>query len=127
MEGPRFVERIDMNKINESEVEYRFGDSGPKYLRRGPHLGTGIVQFQPHQDFPCHYHNTMEESFLIIEGELDFYIDDKKITCKVGDLITASPGESHYIINNTDKIAKAVFMLAPYTLNDKVVVEKEKE
>ncbi len=60
---------------------------------------------------------------FIIEGKLDIYIDKKKFTCKKGDLITAEPGESHYLINNYEERAEAVFMLAPFQLADKVEVE----
>lgn len=112
-----------MIKVHESEVEYRFGDSGPKYLRKGPHLSTGVVAFNPGQDFQGHYHIIMEESFFIIEGELDFYVDGKLVKVKQGDLITCQPGESHYIKNVSNKRAKAVFMLAPFQLQDKIVVE----
>ncbi|TCO74771.1 cupin domain-containing protein [Marinisporobacter balticus] len=112
-----------MIKVNESEREYRFGDSGPKYLRKGPFLSAGIVAFNPGQDFQGHHHKIMEESFLMIEGELDFYIDDKLVKCAKGDLITAEPGESHYIVNTSNKVAKAVFMLAPFQLQDKFIVE----
>ena len=114
-----------MVKVHESEREYRFGDSGPKYLRKGPFLGSGIVVFKPGQDFQGHHHQIMEESFFILEGKLDFYINDILVPCVAGDLITAEPGETHYIINNSDEWAKAVFMLAPYQLSDKVVDDKE--
>ena len=30
--------------INENEREYRFGDSGPKYLMKGPRMNFAIVQ-----------------------------------------------------------------------------------
>ena len=33
--------------INENEREYRFGDSGPKYLMKGPRMNFAIVQFMP--------------------------------------------------------------------------------
>ncbi|SNT10409.1 Cupin domain-containing protein [Anaerovirgula multivorans] len=112
-----------MVKVNESEKEYRFGDSGPKYLRKGPFLSAGVVVFNPGQDFACHYHQVMEESFLIVEGELDFYINNELVKCVEGDLITAEPGDSHYIKNTGSKIAKAVFMLAPFQEQDKYVVE----
>lgn len=112
-----------MVKVNESEREYRFGDSGPKYLRKGPFLSAGVVVFNPGQDFACHYHQVMEESFLIIEGQLDFYINNELVKCVKGDLITAEPGDSHYIKNTGSEIAKAVFMLAPFQEQDKYVVE----
>lgn len=112
-----------MVKVNESEFEYRFGDSGPKYLRRGPFLSTGLVVFKPGDDFDGHHHKIMEESFLILEGELDFYINDQLVKCLPGDLITAEPGENHYIINNGNQTAKAVFMLAPFQSQDKYLAD----
>lgn len=108
-----------MIKINESEREYRFGDSGPKYLMRGPNIGCGVVVLKPGQDFGKHFHKVMEENFFILEGKLDFYINGEKITCSKGDLIHADPSETHYLVNPYEEMAKAVFILAPYTDNDK--------
>jgi len=61
----------------------------------------------------------MEENFFLLEGQLDFYIDDKKVTVGAGELIHVEPSESHYLVNNSDQPAKAVFILGPYTDNDK--------
>ena len=59
--------------VNEEDKEYRFGDSGPKYLMKGPRMNFALVQFQAGQDFKAHYHNVMEENFYILEGEVDVY------------------------------------------------------
>ncbi len=75
---PRTVnkkEGISMYIINESEREYRFGDSGPKYLMKGPRMNFAVVQFQPGEDFTAHYHNVMEENFFILEGEIKIVVD----------------------------------------------------
>ena len=45
--------------VNEKDFEYRFGDSGPKYLMKGPRMNYALVQFQPGQDFQAHYHNVI--------------------------------------------------------------------
>ena len=55
--------------IKENEREYRFGDSGPKYLMRGPRSNFAVVKFNPGQDFPAHYHEIMEENFYVLEGK----------------------------------------------------------
>ena len=52
--------------VNEEDKEYRFGDSGPKYLMKGPRMNFALVQFQAGQDFKAHYHNVMEENFYIL-------------------------------------------------------------
>jgi quercetin dioxygenase-like cupin family protein len=108
-----------MFTVKETEKEYRFGDSGPKYLMRGPRIGCGVVVLKPGQDFKGHYHKVMEENFFLLEGQLDFYIDDKKVTVGAGELIHVEPSESHYLVNNSDQPAKAFFILGPYTDNDK--------
>ena len=61
--------------VNEEDKEYRFGDSGPKYLMKGPRMNFALVQFQAGQDFKAHYHNVMEENFYILEGEVDIVVD----------------------------------------------------
>ena len=55
--------------INENEREYRFGESGPKYLMKGPRMNFALVRFLPGEDFQAHYHNVMEEDFFILEEE----------------------------------------------------------
>ena len=109
-----------MLKVNESEFEYRFGDSGPKYLLRGPRMNFGVVVFQAGQDFRDHLHNVMEENFFILEGELEFTVGDETLTARAGDLVHVEPGKSHYLKNTTNAPAKAIFALAPYQENDKV-------
>lgn len=103
----------------ESDVEYRFGDSGPKYLMKGPRINCGVVVLKPGQDFKAHYHKHMEENFYLLEGQLDIYVDDKLSTFRAGELVHVEPNERHYLINRYDTPAKAVFILGPSTENDK--------
>ena len=84
--------------LNENEREYRFKDSGPKYLMKGPRSNFAVVQFMPGQDFEAH-------------------------NLKAGDFIHIEPGEVHYCVNNYDVPIKMVSTLAPYQEVDKVVVE----
>ena len=68
--------------IHEDDEEYRFGNSGPKYLMKGPRMNFAIVQFQPGEDFNAHYHNEMEENFFILEGELDIVCRRKEVSSR---------------------------------------------
>ena len=94
-----------MFTINENDREYRFGDSGPKYLMKGP------------------YHNVMEENFFILEGQVDIVVDGTVHHLKQGDLIHIEPGEIHYVVNHSDAPVKMISTLAPYTDPDKVEVD----
>lgn len=109
--------------VNENDREYRFGDSGPKYLMKGPRMNFAVVRFNPGQDFPAHYHNVMEENFYILEGKIDIVVDGVVNKLEAGQMIHIEPGEIHYCINPYDQPIKMISTLAPYQEVDKVDVE----
>lgn len=109
--------------IHEKEKEYRFGNSGPKYLMKGPRSNFAIVQFQPGEDFKAHYHNIMEENFFILEGQVDIIVDDVTHTLTAGQFIHIEPKEIHYVINNSNAPVKMISTLAPYQEVDKIEVD----
>lgn len=49
-----------------------------------------------------HSHETMEEFFYVLEGEVDIATDSSKAICKQGDFITISPKEQHSLKAMTD-------------------------
>ena len=112
--------------VNENDFEYRFGDSGPKYLMKGPRMNFALVRFKPGEDFAAHYHNIMEENFYILEGEIDIVVDGVVHHLTEGQMIHIEPGEVHYCINRSDAPIKMVSTLAPYQEKDKVEVENPK-
>lgn len=109
--------------VKESEREYRFGESGPKYLMKGPQLNFAVVRLRPGEDFHAHYHNVMEENFYVLEGRLDIVVNGIKHALDTGDLIHVEPREVHYLINSYGRPAKLVSVLAPYQEADKVNVD----
>ncbi len=109
--------------VNENDFEYRFKDSGPKYLMQGPRMNFALVRFNPGEDFQAHYHTVMEENFFILEGKVDIVVDGSVNTLEAGDLIHIEPGEVHYVTNRYDAPVKMVSTLAPYQEQDKVVCE----
>ncbi len=109
--------------ISENEREYRFGNSGPKYLMKGPRMNFAIVQFQPGQDFKAHFHHVMEENFFILEGEVDIVVDKVVYHLVPGQLIHIEPEETHYVINNGTVPVKMISTLAPFQDVDKVEVD----
>ena len=105
--------------VDEKDKEYRFGDSGPKYLMKGPRMNFALVQFMPGQDFKAHYHNVMEENFYILEGEIDIVVDGVVNHMYPGQMIHIEPGEVHYCKNSYDKPIKMVSTPAPFQEVDK--------
>ncbi len=109
--------------VDEKDREYRFGDSGPKYLMKGPRSNFSIVQFQAGQDFKAHYHNIMEENFYILEGEVDIEVDGVVHHLSQGQMIHIDPTEVHYVINRSNSVVRMVSTLAPFEEVDKIEVD----
>jgi quercetin dioxygenase-like cupin family protein len=109
--------------IDEKDREYRNGENGPKYLMQGPRMSFAVVQFMPGEDFPAHYHEVMEENFYILEGSLTIFVDKVPHTLGKGQFIHIEPGETHYLVNQSDAPVKMTAALAPFKEKDKVEVE----
>ncbi|MFJ8235622.1 dimethylsulfonioproprionate lyase family protein [Ureibacillus sp. NPDC094379] len=110
--------------VNELDFDFRFGDHGPKYLLKGPNVDIGIVVLKPGQDFQNHYHTTCEEVFYILEGSIDYYINNERVPAKPGDLIQCAPGDTHYLINQSNSNFKALFIKSPH-ISERDVVNVE--
>jgi quercetin dioxygenase-like cupin family protein len=103
-----------MYLTNENKHEYRFGDHGPKYLTKGENVDLGVVVITPDEAHPCHMHIHQEESFLVLDGECDVWVDGKLVVLKKGDYLICQKGEAHYFNNTSDRDFKAVFIKAPH-------------
>lgn len=111
-----------MQKINEKDCLFRFGDSGPKYIFRGPNIDWGIILFKPNQSMGLHYHRKVEETYYVFSGSPKLIINNKEYRAIVGDAFRIEPSETHDIINDTDQDIKVVMIKYPYLPEDKVDV-----
>lgn len=109
-----------MKKVNEKECQFRFGDRGPKYIFRGPKIEWGILVLKPNDRLGKHYHNEVEETFFLLEGNAKMIINDEEILAQPGDAFQLSPKDTHDIFNHTDKDAKFIFIKAPFLPEDKI-------
>ena len=111
-----------MERVNESEKEFRFQDHGPKYLVRGPKHEWGIIVFHPGQELGAHYHDEVEETFFFLEGEPKVLIDDAEYRVRTGDAFRIEPKEKHNIVNDTDSPTRIIFIKCPYLPKDKTAL-----
>jgi len=109
-----------MEKINEFDLEYRNGDSGVKYLFRGPRTDWGVILMKPGDRLGAHYHNEVEETFYLLDGQCKFYVNDVEYQAVSGDAYRLEPTDRHDIWNDSDAPAKFVFIKCPYLPQDKV-------
>ena len=111
-----------MEKSNEKEKEFRGGDSGVKYMFRGPVIDWGVLKLLPGETLGHHYHNTVEETFYFTAGTPTIVVDGVEHRVGEGDAYRLEPGEKHDIVNDTDLPAVAIFIKSTYDPEDKVNV-----
>lgn len=109
-----------MERVNEHDFEFRHGDSGPKYLFRGPKLEWGIIVFKPGEEMGPHRHEEVEETFYFETGTPQMVVNGESYRVKPGDAFKLEAGEAHNIINDGDTETRIVFIKCPYLPKDKV-------
>jgi len=109
-----------MERVNEREREFRFGDSGPKYIFRGPRMEWGILILKPGGSLGDHYHKEVEETFYLLEGKARLLVDGTEYSGGAGDAFRLEPGEKHNIMNDSQSALRAVFIKCPYKPEDKI-------
>ena len=109
-----------MERVNEKDEAYRNGDSGVKYLFRGPRIDWGVIRFLPGEELGRHYHQEVEETFYFVRGEPKIFVNEEEIRVREGDAFRLEPGEFHNIVNDTAAPVDAVFIKHVYQPKDKV-------
>jgi len=118
--GP--TEGASMERVNEHELAYRSGDSGAKYLFRGPRIDWGVLRLAPGGTLGHHYHERVEETFYFVRGEPRMIVNGTEFRVRQGDAVRLSPLDRHDIVNDTDAVVDCVFIKSSYEPKDKVDV-----
>ncbi|MGC9358810.1 MAG: cupin domain-containing protein [Anaerolineae bacterium] len=109
-----------MQRVNEADLAYRGGDSGVKYLMRGPNLDWGVILLKPGENLAGHYHEQVEETFYVVQGQAAFEVNDEEIVAKAGTALRMEPKDRHAVRNVGADDLKLVFIKWPYLPKDKV-------
>jgi len=109
-----------VERVREAEKQYRNGDSGVKYLFRGPKIDWDIILLLPGQELGGHYHREVEETFYVLEGEATFQVGNARQRLVAGDAIRLEATQHHNVVNDSHKPLKMVFIKCPYLPADKV-------
>ena len=109
-----------MQRVNEKEKEFRHGDSGPKYMLRGPNHEWGIIVFHPGQSLGLHKHEKVDETFYFVSGAPQMVVNGVPHRVTQGDAFRIEPGEAHDIINDTSDDTPIIFIKCPYLPEDKI-------
>jgi len=111
-----------MEKVNEHALEFRGGDSGVKYMFRGPRIDWGILKLLPGETLGHHYHKAVEETFYFLQGAPTIIINGAEQRVTQGDAYRLEAGEKHDIVNDTGEPVTAIFIKSSFDPGDKVSV-----
>jgi quercetin dioxygenase-like cupin family protein len=62
---------------------------------------------------PMHYHLETEEGFYLVEGSLDYTVEDGTVRLEAGDFVFAPPMVPHTFVNVGDRPARLLSLLSP--------------
>ncbi|MGB9475993.1 MAG: cupin domain-containing protein [Candidatus Udaeobacter sp.] len=71
------------------------------------------IRVSPNNGPPPHIHSREDESFFVLEGEVEFHVGDEKITGLPGKFIRGSRGIAHSFKNNTQLPARILVFVTP--------------
>lgn len=109
-----------MQHVNERDLPYRDGDSGVKYLMRGPNIDWGLIRIAPGGNLGGHYHEQVEETFYVVAGEGILTVNGESHAARPGDVFRLEPRDTHDIANAAGTPLDLVFIKTPYAPEDKV-------
>jgi len=112
-----------MDKVNANDKPYRHGQSGPKYLFRGPNIDWGVIRFLPGERLGRHKHLEVEETFFFTRGTPKMIVNGQEFRIEEGDAVRLSPNDDHDIVNDTSEPVDAVFIKDRYKPDDKVDIK----
>lgn len=107
--------------LRSRDASLRFGDWGPGYLSQTDDAAFGVVVLRPGDEFGNHLHEHHTESFVVLEGRAEFWIDRAQpVIVAAGEVIHADAHEEHFVRNPFDETFRAVFVKTPWVDGDKV-------
>jgi uncharacterized cupin superfamily protein len=78
------------------------------------HLGLFISSFPPGGGYPLlHVHRSYEEIFHVLEGEIEYRLDDERVRTVPGSTIFIPPGVGHCFANVGSSQARIVLVGSP--------------
>lgn len=68
---------------------------------------------QPGFDTGLHVHRRLEETWYVIDGELEFQLDDETFTARAGAWVFVPPQTAHAFANRGDAPARFILITSP--------------
>jgi len=79
-----------------------------------PRFNLSIITIQARREGPpIHQHAAEDDSFLMLDGELTFIVDDEEVVAGPGTFVLVPPEVPHTFANRSDEPARFVNVHAP--------------
>ena len=79
-----------------------------------PRFNLALITIQPQRGGPPpHSHETEDDSFYILEGEMTFLVDDAEVVAGPGTFVLVPPGVTHTFANRSDEVVRFLNIHAP--------------
>ncbi|MBN1800177.1 MAG: cupin domain-containing protein [Candidatus Lokiarchaeota archaeon] len=111
-----------IKQVHETDLKYRNGESGVKYLMRGPSIDWGLILLNSGEYMAqeAHGHEFLDETFYFVEGNGVMIVNGKEYEAPQGSVFLLEPREMHNIKNDSEKPVKIVFIKSSYNPDDKI-------
>jgi uncharacterized cupin superfamily protein len=79
-----------------------------------PRFNLALITIGPHREGPpSHAHETEDDSFYILDGELTVLLEGDELVAGPGTFILVPPGVAHTFVNRTDDATRMLNIHAP--------------
>jgi quercetin dioxygenase-like cupin family protein len=87
-------------------------------VKVGPHTGSRLIgllesDVPPGGGFPGHVHDEYEEAFYVLDGEIEYLIEDTWIPAAAGSTVFVPAGVTHGFRNTGDRPARHLAISSP--------------
>ena len=107
-----FVRQIS-HEMNANNTKWVLGHKVTSYDTTGDY-DLMMAETPPNmQGPPPHLHNSFKESFLIVEGEMEFFVNGDTMVVKAGESVDIPPKTLHTFANKSDQPCKWINIHSP--------------
>lgn len=90
-----------------------------------PRFNLGILTVEPGSEGPgTHAHDTEDDSFYILDGEITFTVEGEEIVAGPGTFVLVPPGVRHGFSNRTDEVVRILNLHAPAGFDLRVAADE---
>jgi len=78
-----------------------------------PRFNFAIIEIQAGRELESHVHETEDDSFYILEGEMTFVVEGEDVSAPPGTFVLVPPGVEHGFRNNGEVPVRMLNIHAP--------------